>query len=56
MSALIVGIDLITNYCKQLKWIKNVIMITDGLGHTEWDQIDEIAQQINDENIKLSIL
>jgi ATP-dependent DNA helicase 2 subunit 2 len=58
MSALVVGIDLIMKYCKHLKYIKNIVMITDGEGHVEWDQeeTNAIAQQINDQQIKLSIL
>jgi ATP-dependent DNA helicase 2 subunit 2 len=56
MSALIVGVDLITKYCRTLKYIKNVVMITDGRGATDWSQSDDIAEQINLENINLSIL
>lgn len=56
MSALVVGLDLIMKYCKTLKYIKNVIMITDGSTQVDWSQVDEIAQQINRENIKISIL
>ena len=56
MSALVVGLDLLMKYCKKLKYIKNVIMITDGNGTVDWGQVDEIAQKINAESIKLSIL
>src|SRR5436190_926057 len=55
MSALVVGLDLLMKYCKRLKYIKNIFFITDGRGTTDWSQVDEIAQQINAENIKLSI-
>jgi ATP-dependent DNA helicase 2 subunit 2 len=43
-------------YCKHLKYIKNVVLITDGRGATDWSQRDDIADQINREHIKLSIL
>jgi ATP-dependent DNA helicase 2 subunit 2 len=56
MSALIVGLDLLMKYCKKLKYIKNIFIITDGRGVTDWSQVDEIAQQINGENIKFSVL
>ena len=56
MSALVVGLDLLMKYCKKLKYIKNIFFITDGRGVTDWSQVDEIAQQINGENIKLSVL
>lgn len=56
MSALVVGLDLIMKYCKHLKYIKNVVVITDGRGATDWSQVDDIAEQINREHINLSIL
>jgi ATP-dependent DNA helicase 2 subunit 2 len=56
MSALVVGLDLLMKYCKKLKYIKNILVITDGRGVTDWSQLDEIAQQINEENIKFSVL
>jgi len=56
MSALVVGLDLIMKYCRHLKFIKNVIMITDGRGSTDWSQSDEIAEQIKKESINVSIL
>jgi hypothetical protein len=43
-------------YCKKLKYIKNLTIITDGMGATDWSEYDEIAQQINKENVKLSVL
>jgi len=56
MSALVVALDLIMRYCRHLKYIKNVVMITDGRGSTDWSQSDEIAAQINKESVSLSIL
>ena len=56
MSALVVSLDLIMKYCKKLKFIKNIVLITDALGHIDWSGSEEIAQQINAENINLSIL
>jgi ATP-dependent DNA helicase 2 subunit 2 len=56
MSALVVGLDLIVKYCRHLKYIKNIVMITDGRGSTDWSQRDEIAEEINGQSINLSIL
>jgi ATP-dependent DNA helicase 2 subunit 2 len=56
MSALVVGLDLIMKYCKKLKYIKNVVLITDASVPIDWNQSDEVAQQINAENIKFSVL
>jgi ATP-dependent DNA helicase 2 subunit 2 len=56
LSALVIGIDVIMKYCKHLKYIKNIVMITDGNGATDWSEVDDIAQQINEQHINLSIL
>jgi ATP-dependent DNA helicase 2 subunit 2 len=56
MSALVVGIDLVLKYCRHLKYIKNLIMITDGRGHIDWSGSDDITLQIKKENIAVSIL
>lgn len=56
MSALVVGLDLLMNYCKKLKYIKNLIIITDGRGPVDWNGTEDVAQQINRENVNLSIL
>jgi len=55
LSALVVAVDVIMKYCKHLKYIKNIIMITDGKGATDWSEQDAIAQQINSENINLKV-
>ena len=56
LSALVVAVDVIMKYCRHLKYIKNITMITDGKGTTDWSEQDPIAQQINNENINLNIL
>jgi ATP-dependent DNA helicase 2 subunit 2 len=43
-------------YCKKLKYIKNIILITDAQGDVNWDGSEDIAQQINQLGINLSIL
>ena len=55
LSALVVAVDVIMKYCKHLKYIKNIIMITDGKGAVDWSEQDAIAQQINSENINLKV-
>lgn len=55
LSALIVGLDLLMKYCRNLKYIKNLIIVTDGQGAIDWRESDDVAQQINQVGIKLSI-
>jgi ATP-dependent DNA helicase 2 subunit 2 len=56
ISALVVAVDLLMKYCKKLKYIKNIILITDAQGDVNWDGSEDIAQQINELSINLSIL
>ena len=56
ISALIVGLDVLMKYCRHLKYIKNIIVLTDGRGETDWSQTEDVAQQINKQGIHLSVL
>ncbi|KAK6542229.1 ATP-dependent DNA helicase II subunit 2 [Orbilia ellipsospora] len=56
ISALVVAIDIIEKYCKKLKYIRNIVFLTNGNGRFDFDGIDDIVQQIKDQGIKLTIL
>lgn len=43
-------------YCRHLKYIKNIVLVTDGKGRVDWGGVEDVAQQINTQNIKLSVL
>jgi len=56
ISALIIAVDMIMKYCRHLKYIKNIVLVTDGKGQVDWGGVEDVAQQINAQNIKLSVL
>jgi ATP-dependent DNA helicase 2 subunit 2 len=56
ISALVTGIQMIMAHCKHLKYIKNVILVTNGTGQFDTDGLDEIASQIRAQNINLTVL
>ncbi|PUU80464.1 SPOC like C-terminal domain-containing protein [Tuber borchii] len=55
-SAICIAVDMIMKYCRRLKYIRNVVLVTDGRG--EWDDegCEEIVRQIQEEGINLTVL
>lgn len=47
---------MIVAYCKKLKYRKKIVLVTNGLGVIDNEEVDEIAGKIKEENIDLVIL
>ncbi|EWC44041.1 hypothetical protein DRE_01393 [Drechslerella stenobrocha 248] len=56
ISALVIAMDIIEKYCKKLKYIRNIVFLTNGTGVYDFDGIDDIAKQIKGQGIKLTVL
>ncbi|EPS42858.1 hypothetical protein H072_3235 [Dactylellina haptotyla CBS 200.50] len=56
ISALVVAIDIIEKYCKKLKYIRNIVLLTNGTGNFDFEGIDDIVKQIKDQGINLTVL
>lgn len=56
ISAICIAIEMIMTYCKKLKYIRNICLVTDGMGDFDTDEIDSIKDQIKAEGINLTIL
>lgn len=56
LSAIIIAVDMITQHCKKLKYIKKIVLVTNGTGHIDGDDVDAVAQQINNNDIQLVVL
>ncbi|KAK2592908.1 ATP-dependent DNA helicase yku80 [Conoideocrella luteorostrata] len=56
ISAIVVAVDMIDTFTKKLKWIRKIVLVTDGQGELDADDIGEIAKKMNDSNIHLTIL
>ncbi|KZF24158.1 ATP-dependent DNA helicase II subunit 2 [Xylona heveae TC161] len=56
ISALVIAIQMISTYCKKLKYRRKIILLTDARGSMETEDIDEITKKINEDNIELVIL
>ncbi|KAK5074008.1 ATP-dependent DNA helicase yku80 [Lithohypha guttulata] len=56
LSAVILGVDLLMKHCRTLKFTKRLYLITNGTGKLDPDDIEEVAAQIKQNDIKLTIL
>jgi ATP-dependent DNA helicase 2 subunit 2 len=56
LSGIIIGVDMIMKHCKQLKFKKKLVVCTNGLGLLDPDQLQDVAAQIKDNDIKLIVL
>ncbi|KTW32816.1 uncharacterized protein T551_00301 [Pneumocystis jirovecii RU7] len=55
ISGIIIGIDLISKYCGNLKYIKNLILITNGMSYMDFSDSEKIAYQVKHMSINISI-
>jgi len=55
-SAICIAVDMIMKYCRKLKYIRNVVLVTDGRGEWDDDGCEEIVRQIQEEGINLTVL
>lgn len=56
LSGIIVGLDLITKHCKHLKYRKRLIVLTNGVGLMDADDIQATAEELNKNDIELVLL
>ncbi|KAI5465546.1 SPOC like C-terminal domain-containing protein [Mariannaea sp. PMI_226] len=56
ISAIVVAVDMIDTFTKKLKWNRKIVLVTDGLGLIDADDIGDISKKMNDSNIQLTVL
>ncbi|PNY23283.1 ATP-dependent DNA helicase II subunit 2 [Tolypocladium capitatum] len=56
ISAIVVAVDMIDTFTKKLKWTRKIVLITDGQGELDDDDLGDIAKKMNDSNIQLTVL
>lgn len=56
ISAVVVAVDMIDEYTRKLKWTRKIVLITDGHGDLDAEDIAEISDKMNDSKIQLTIL
>ena len=56
ISAVVIAIQMITKYCKKLKYQRKVVLVTDGCGSLDADGISEITKKIKEDAMELVVL
>lgn len=56
ISAIVVAMEMIKEYTKKLKYIRSIIMVTNGTGSFDPDGLDVIVETLKEMNINLTIL
>ncbi|KAI7093280.1 putative Ku family DNA helicase, partial [Hortaea werneckii] len=56
ISALVVAIQMISNTCKKLAYQRKIVLMTDGCGAMQTDDLPSITQKLKDDGIELVVL
>ena len=58
ISAVVIAIQMITKYCKKLKYKRKIVLITDGRGSIDADPdgIQEISKKISADEMELVVM
>lgn len=56
ISAIVLAVDMIDTFTKKLKWNRKIVLVTDGLGPMDGDDLSDISKKMNDSNIQLTVL
>jgi len=58
ISAIVIAIQMITKYCKKLKYKRKIVLITDGRGSIDADPdgIQEISKKIKADDMELVVM
>ncbi|KAI4272661.1 MAG: hypothetical protein LQ337_005144 [Flavoplaca oasis] len=58
ISAIVIAIQMITKYCKKLKYKRKIVLVTDGQGplDADPDSVTEITNKIKQDNMELVIM
>ena len=53
ISAIVIAIQMITKHCKKLKYKRKIVLVTDGRGSMDADDISQITEKIKSDEIEL---
>ena len=56
ISAIVIAIQMIEKKCKKLKYIRRIVLVTNGREELDGDQTAEISAKIKEEGIQLTVL
>ena len=56
ISAIVIAIQMITKHCKKLKYKRKIVLVTDGRGSMDADDVSQITQKIKVDEIELMVM
>lgn len=56
LSSIVVAIQMISTYCKKLKYKREIVLVTNGTGLINSEDLEPIKDKIKEDNIKLTVL
>ena len=56
ISSVIIAIQMINTYTKKLKYKRRIVLVTNGTGPMNNEQLEEIQKKIEDDGIELVVL
>lgn len=56
ISAIVIAIQMITKHCKKLKYKRKIVLITDGRGSMDADDISQITEKIKSDEMELVVM
>lgn len=56
ISAVVIAIDMIEKFTKKLKYFRKIVLMTNGRGHMDADDIEEITRKLNEVDIELVVV
>lgn len=56
ISSIVIAIQMISTYCKKLKYKREIVLVTNGNGVMNSEGLDEIQKKITEDNIRITVL
>lgn len=56
ISALVIAIQMITQTCKKLQYLRRIVLVTDAQGSMDADDLSQITAKLKEDNIELIVL
>ncbi|KAI7815728.1 SPOC like C-terminal domain-containing protein, partial [Gamsiella multidivaricata] len=56
MDGLIVALDMMTKFCKKLKYEKRIYILTDACAEINVEGVEQITSALNDDNVQLNVI
>ena len=56
ISAIVIAIQMIINYCKKLKYRRKIVLVTNGRGTLDADDTSDIAKKIKEDGMELVVM